>query len=87
MSKHDRPADGRRPAIEPGGGEVHAPLDVHERESLKRRVTAISAELDHLSYDHLPVIPRTHQRSALAAELAQLLQILCDEGEGDLPSP
>lgn len=86
MNEHDHPADGREPAIDPGAGKVHAPLDVHERESLQRRVAAISQELDHLSYDHLPVIPRTQHRAALAAELAQLLEILCDEGDGDSPS-
>lgn len=87
MNDHDHPADGREPANEPSIGKVHASLDVHEREALKRRVAAISEELDHLSYDHLPVIPRTHQRAALAAELAQLLEILCEEGEGNSPSP
>lgn len=85
MGQHDHLDDGPTPETGPVAGNVHAPLDAHEREALQRRVAAISQELDHLSYDHLPVIPRTHQRAALAAELAQLLQILSDDAD-DLPA-
>ena len=56
-------------------------LDEHEREAVRRRVAAISEQLDHLNYDHLPVVPRTKHRATLAAELAELLQILCDDEE------
>lgn len=66
-----------RPCTPAGGG--HFKLDQHERDALRRRADAISKQLDHLHYDHLPVVPHTHERSELAKELAELLQILCED--------
>jgi len=76
MSEHD-------PATEHAArvSKVARKLDEHEREAVQRRIAVLSEQLDHLNYDHLPVVPRTRHRATLAAELAELLQILCDDDE------